>query len=237
MIGHEDIQDELSARLDGEPGRLPDDVVEAHLAACERCRAFYERARSLKDMLGAEEPHDAEPQAVAPDLTAEILAEVETEWRRAAGTRQALLATCRVVLVVAGLLFAVWAVMTVAASGGLPATDAEAGVLAPDAQPELAAMLGQAAAVRLATAITLFFGAWRPRILPGFLVFLCACTMFNLGFAMRDLVLDLAGTVQVAGLVLYAVTTVVAAVACWLSWDAGRAGGWRMLGAGPSELG
>ena len=43
MIGHEDIQDELSARLDGEPGRLPDDVVEAHLAACERCRAFYER--------------------------------------------------------------------------------------------------------------------------------------------------------------------------------------------------
>ncbi|WP_051866753.1 zf-HC2 domain-containing protein [Corynebacterium atypicum] len=289
MIEHDAIQAEISARLDGEPGVLADDVVAAHVEGCPECTQFLQRATRLKRIMGGapaegapgkpgespssrttgredSRPHtagsesvsDEDPGAESPasrpeaerlgagsvpgqdyplDMTDAILAEVETEWRRAAGARQAWLAASRVGLVVAGVVFAVWAVATVIATSGLSETPQPAAVLSPDAQPELAAMLGQAAAVRLATAVALFFGAWRPRILPGFLVFMSACTMFNLGFAMRDLVLDLAGVAQVTGLMIYAVTTAVIAIACWLSYGVGRWGGWRVLGAGPSQFG
>lgn len=244
MIGHEAIQAELSARLDGEAGTLGDDVVETHLEACHECRSFLERARALKSLTDYEAEisgnagEDAEAaRHAAVDRTDAILRQIETQWRRSTGGRQVWLVACRVGLVIAGIFFGYWAVATVGQTTGLLGTNGDETVLSPDAQPELAGLLGQAAAVRLATAIALFFGAWRPQILPGFLLFMCACTMFGLGFAMRDLIVGFSGAPTVTGLVLYGATTVVIGMAWWLSAGASRWGGWRALGAGPSQFG
>ena len=62
MIGHGDIQAEISARLDGESGTIPDDVLAAHLDSCEQCGEFFSRAVRLQDELG---PSDA-PAEEAP---------------------------------------------------------------------------------------------------------------------------------------------------------------------------
>lgn len=45
------IQAALSAKLDGEPTGLDDAVIEAHLANCEECRNYYNRAAELNRML------------------------------------------------------------------------------------------------------------------------------------------------------------------------------------------
>lgn len=52
MIEHDAIQAEISARLDGEPGVLADDVVAAHVEGCPECTQFLQRATRLKRIMG-----------------------------------------------------------------------------------------------------------------------------------------------------------------------------------------
>ena len=47
----EEIRAALSARLDGEQASIADEVIDAHLGACEECRAWYERAVRLNRAL------------------------------------------------------------------------------------------------------------------------------------------------------------------------------------------
>jgi predicted anti-sigma-YlaC factor YlaD len=60
----------ISARIDGEDGGLPDDVLEAHLAGCAGCRAWQERAYTLtrRARLGG--------AFLERDLTATVLAAI-----------------------------------------------------------------------------------------------------------------------------------------------------------------
>ncbi|MBC3186881.1 zf-HC2 domain-containing protein [Corynebacterium sp. zg-331] len=220
MIAHEVIQSELSARLDGEEGRLDNDVVEAHLDQCGQCQAFYRRAARLQPV---PPPTGREP---GEELTRAILAEVEPEWRRHAGARLASLTVARLVLVVAAMLHVVAAVRLLADTGGLLETTEGGRVLSPDADPTLAHLLAQAAAVRLALAAALLLGAWLPRLLLGVLPLLGAWTMFSLGFGMRDVLLGTTTRQQVLELVALGITTATVAWT-WLS-----SGGWSRWRAG-----
>ena len=47
----QDVRAALSARLDGEPSGADDDVVDAHLDACDECRAWFEKAVALNRSL------------------------------------------------------------------------------------------------------------------------------------------------------------------------------------------
>ncbi|WPF66794.1 MULTISPECIES: zf-HC2 domain-containing protein [unclassified Corynebacterium] len=220
MIAHEAIQAELSARLDGEAGRLDRDVVEAHLDQCEQCQAYYRRAARLQPV---PPPTD---QAPGEELTRAILAEVEPEWRRHSGVRLASLTVARLVLVLVAVLHVVSAVRLLADTGGLLETIEDGAVLSPAADPTLAHLLAQAAAVRLALAAALLLGAWLPRLLLGVLPLLGAWTMFSLGFGMRDFLLGNTTREQILGVVALAITTATAAWV-WVS-----SGGWSRWRAG-----
>lgn len=233
-MDHERIQAEISARLDGEEPRIPDDVLEAHLAGCADCRSFYAEARALSDVLGSTRSDSQEVQQPAADLTASILASVEQEWRRSSMARLASFALSRIALAVLAVLYLGWGVWFLADSAGLLEASAESGVMAADAEPELANLLVQGAAMRLALALALFFAAWRPRLALGLLPFVGSYTMFSLGFAMRDVALGTATLTQLTGLsVLIATVLVCGWAVCVAQGPGGVRATWSWLGASP----
>jgi predicted anti-sigma-YlaC factor YlaD len=71
----EQWQDAMSARLDGEDPGTTDTALDAHLAACARCREFAAAAGALDLMMGAA------PAAVVPERSADIVAAVRAERR------------------------------------------------------------------------------------------------------------------------------------------------------------
>ena len=78
----EDVRESLSARIDGEAGMVPDDLVDAHVATCPGCTAWRQSALDLR----AQAPLRAD----APDLVGPVLAAVRAdEARRAARRRRA----------------------------------------------------------------------------------------------------------------------------------------------------
>ncbi|MDO5513343.1 zf-HC2 domain-containing protein [Corynebacterium sp.] len=199
MIDHEKVQAALSARIDGEPSPLDDDIIDSHLAVCERCQHFHEQALALSRRLRFIEPEDSGMTPPA-DLSEVIIAGVEPEWRRAASARTIGLAVSRLLLVVAGALWVVWGVQLLGAAGGL--NRIVDGVAALDADPQTASLLVDAAAVRFSFALGLFTVAWKPRLVSSLLVVLGALWTFLFGFLMRDIVLDTVGEGQIMGLVL-----------------------------------
>ena len=91
------FREALSARLDSEPGPLPGDQVDAHLATCSACRTWYARGEALRRaMLVRSAP-------AVPDLTASIMAQAPSVSREKWGLRVAL---GLVGLVQCGLAFA-----------------------------------------------------------------------------------------------------------------------------------
>jgi hypothetical protein len=62
------VREALSARADGEPGGVPDSLVDAHVATCEACRQF---ASELSALVRATRLRVLAP---APDLSGQILA-------------------------------------------------------------------------------------------------------------------------------------------------------------------
>lgn len=208
MVSHEEVQAALSARLDGESTGFDDAVVDAHLAQCEECRAFWERLVALSKNLRFAEVGGG--MAPPPDLSEAILAGVESEWRRFSRRRFLLLSLCRVALVVVALVWAVWAVTLVAAGAS------------PDD-----------AAVRFGVALALGFAAWKPTQIPGILLIVGTMFTFTLGFAVRDLILDSPrGTLGPLALQLVSFVVLVLAWATDRGADLRRA--WRLLGADPA---
>ena len=112
MLNHDQVQEALSARMDGEDYDLEDDVIDTHIAHCEKCKAFQERASKLTFALAPQTP--LEP---SQELAEHILAQVEPAWRRVSGGRLASLAGARVALVVLAITFVIWAVTLIIASG------------------------------------------------------------------------------------------------------------------------
>ncbi|WJY67637.1 zf-HC2 domain-containing protein [Corynebacterium auris] len=208
MVSHEEVQAALSARLDGESTGVDDAVIDAHLAQCEECRAFWERLVALSKNLRFAEVGGG--MAPPPDLSEAILAGVESEWRRFSRRRFLLLSLCRVALVVVALVWAVWAVTLVAAGAS------------PDD-----------AAVRFGVALALGFAAWKPTQIPGILLIVGTMFTFTLGFAVRDLILDSPrGTLGPLALQLVSFVVLV------LAWATDRGAdlrcAWRLLGADPA---
>ncbi|MGD7001847.1 zf-HC2 domain-containing protein [Corynebacterium halotolerans] len=192
MLEHQEVQAALSARVDGEPTGYPDDVIDAHLASCEQCQAFYREIIALSQTLQpatrdlAEEP--------APDLSDVILAGVEPEWRRRAASRALGLAVTRLLLVLLGLIFVGWSVSMLATT---PAQLIDDGY---------SALLVESAAFRLALGFGLFFAAWQPRLVVGMVPILGALFTFSAGFAARDVVLGMSNAGQLGHLFLLFVT-------------------------------
>lgn len=211
MIRHEDVQAALSARIDGEPSLLDDSVVDAHLAGCGECRAFFDRAVALR--------FDLERGELTPpqDLSASILAGVDDEWHKLAQRRALTLAVGRVMLSVMAVVWVVWGIRLIVSGGG---------------QAELVSVVASAASVRLGVALALGVSAWRPQQIPGVLLVVGTMFTFNVGYAVRDLVLRI-GEFE-PSLVLIPLLTLFALVWTWAA-DRGLAfrRWWQVLGANP----
>lgn len=206
MIDHDEIQADLSARLDGEEGRLADDVVSTHLAACPECRAFLAQSSRLRDMLHS--PPSPEEDGPGVDLAEAIVAEVEPEWRLRSGQTLVWDRLSRVGVIVVAFGWVWWAITALKGTSGLePEPGSGVGQIA--AGPELAAILVQLGAVRLAVAGGLFLSGLIPRMLSGLLPFLGAWLMFTAGFIARDVLLGSASAEAVAGLLWLLVTVFV----------------------------
>lgn len=232
MIDHDQVQAALSARIDGEPTPLDDDVIDAHLAGCARCRQFHDEALALSRRLRFIDPADGGMTPPA-DLSEVIMAGVEPEWRRTANARMVGLVVARLLLVIAGVLWVVWGMQMLNQAGGLNPVGVE-GVVFPDADPQTATLLVNAAAMRFSLALGLFTVAWKPRLVSPLLVVVGALWTFMFGFLVRDVVLDTVAAGQVMGLLLL-FFTLIAMAWTWLShhgYVVLRAG-WRELGANP----
>lgn len=223
VLSHDDVQAAISARLDGETHELDDAVVDAHLAGCTECRQFRDRAVALSE--GLRNPHEESTQeGPSADLSADILAGVESRWRENAARRNAALAISRVLLGIFGAIFAIWAVTFIGdASRVTEASD-----------PALREAAVHAAGLRFGLASAAWFAAWRPGIAKGALPVVVTMTMFLVGFAMRDIALAQISAAQVWWLVALAL---FGAVLLW-TWavDSGFAPRrlWRSLNAQPS---
>lgn len=195
------MQAALSARLDGEPTGLDDEVIDAHLAHCAECRDFYERAAQLNRQLNfcVVEPHTMAP----PDLAEIILAEVEPTWRRRANARVLWSALARIALVVLALLYTVWGLNLLGETASISAQE----------DPLSARLLAEAATFRLGIAVGLLFAAWRPGLITGMLPVFGALWTFSLGFAVRDMVIGVADSTTVFSILLLLITSVVLTVA------------------------
>ncbi|WKD59609.1 zf-HC2 domain-containing protein [Corynebacterium caspium] len=122
-----------------------------------------------------------------PDLTAQILAQAGPAWRRGPGTRLVIAALARIGLLVHAIFFIIWGVQLLIGS-----------------QPD--------AAVRIAVACALVYGAWRPAILAGLLPFLGSWAMFSTGLEMRNIFL---GQANIAALVFLFSSAICAGLAWW----------------------
>lgn len=211
MISHEQVQDALSARIDGESPLLDDAVVDAHLAQCPPCREYFSQALALSRQLHLAE---GDRHLTSPDLSEVILAGVDDPWRRMAQRRIVTLTIGRVALVAMVLLWVAWAIQAVA-SGSVE----DGGVTT--------------AAVRFGVATSLGLCAWRPGQVPGVLLIVGSMFTFTAGFAIRDAIL---ATSDIApGAVVIPLVTALALVWTWVA-DRGvevrRA--WSYLSANPN---
>lgn len=197
-------------------------VLDAHLAHCADCRTYYDRAAELnrKLNLGVAEPRTMVP----PDLSEIILAEVEPQWRRRANTRVIASTVLRILLVILGAVYTLWAVSMLGDTASISIQE----------DPLTARLIGEAATFRLGLAVGLFFAAWKPQIIPGMLPVFGALWTFNLGFAARDLVFGVADSTTATTIVL----SLISAVVLGLTWLNSRGAGvlrrtWGSLNATP----
>ncbi|AWB83679.1 zf-HC2 domain-containing protein [Corynebacterium liangguodongii] len=173
MLSHEEVRAALSARVDGEETGIDDAVVDAHVAQCPQCRAFYREAAALARSFDVPERGLVPPE----DLSAAILAGVEDGWRAFAQRRFVFLTLGRVALAACALLWVVWGIALIDDPG--------------------------AASVRFGVACALVFAAYRPAQIPGIALVVGTMFTFTVGFVVRDAVLGVApvSTAYVAVLV------------------------------------
>lgn len=181
MLRCEQVQAALSARLDGEPTGLADDVIDAHVAHCEACRAFYERAAQLNRRLTFA-PNPVE-HAPSPDLSEAILQGIEPQLRRQEARRSAHLMFARLSLGLVAVGWGLWAVVSVMRSPVVPN-----GAVA-ELDPRLIELFIEAVAIRCAIGFGLAMACWLPRLAGGMLPVFGAMWMFTFGFVARDVLL------------------------------------------------
>lgn len=217
---HEEIQTALSARIDGEPTGIDDEILDAHLSGCEECQRFQSRALALTRSM--HQASDATRAGFNPpqQLSDSILAGVEPAWRRSA--RKAALNTiiARLVLLVCGIGFGVWAAVLVIASGGLipQSLDVQGdAVWDPSADPELATALIEGAALRAGVSLGLLAAAWRPYWATGVMPVVGAMGMFLTGFTIRDVVLGVASGQQIL-LIVMLICSALATAWLWVRY-------------------
>ena len=154
--------------------------------------------------------------------------------------------SARVLLVVLGLLHLLWGVeLLLGAGGAMAQVSMDAGVdvagelgdeaaAAAAALDEIVAPTIDAAAIRMAFAVGMFWAAWRPRAAMGMTPVYGAAAMFSIGFATRDLVLGTLEVADVAGLALMAVSAVSLGLV-WLGGytPAAMAQAWRAASGRP----
>ncbi|GAB3939153.1 zf-HC2 domain-containing protein [Corynebacterium tapiri] len=226
MIEHERIQAALSARLDGESSGIPDDIVDAHVANCPECQDYKARVVSLSDKLSFIEPQST-GMAPPQNFSDTILAGVESEWRRRTSPRLAWLAGGRITVAVLAVAYLGWALVLLAGADDI--------ARAQDwVDPQLFRLSVEAAGLRFALAVGLALCAWKPSLIPGFVVVPATLTAFLVGFTVRDIVL---GEISMADLLSLAaiLVTVLILVGTWVA----HAGvqlrqAWRSLSANPS---
>ncbi len=226
----EDVRAVLSARLDGEPDPpgTDGDAVDAHLAACPDCQAWYASVSDLNRRLrvggvgsvGGTAPV-GEPASDARALAEQMvaLADRTPELSHGLRNRSLPLVVARLLLVVLAAAYVVWAVvLLVGATGGDGGTTVagSGGAVGNAGDPDLARMSVDAATVRLALAAGLVLGAVRPRSAPGLLPVFLALWGFGAGFSTRDLVLGYLDVGAVSGLLLHLVACVALCVV-WLA--------------------
>ena len=214
MISCADIQAALSARLDGEPYEIDDDVIDAHVSECAECTAFLENAARLNRSLA----FGATPVEI-PDLQASILSTIEPEFRRQAQVRAAWVTASRVVLVLVAIAFVVQGLRC------LQLNDPESQALALDA-----------AAVRMTLAFGAFFAAWRPAAMASLAPMYGALFAFQVGLRLRELIM---GTLSGSD-VVFIIAVGVCALTLLAGW-LGRTGAvllrstWKTLSAAPAS--
>jgi predicted anti-sigma-YlaC factor YlaD len=230
----EDVRAALSARLDGEPAPpgTDEDAVDAHLAACDDCQAWYASVSALNRRLrigGLDGPvgrasgdgdGDAAGAADARSLAERMveLADSTPQLSHGLRNRSLPLVVARIVLVVLAVLYVAWAVaLLVGATGdGASAATGSGGAVGNAGDPDLARMSVDAATVRFALAAGLVLGAVRPRWASGLLPVFVALWGFGAGFSTRDLVLGYLDTGAVLGLLLHLAASVTLCVV-WLA--------------------
>lgn len=194
MLSCEQIQAALSASLDGEEPGLPADIMEAHLAGCSDCQAFYAQAAQVNRQL-----HFQQSTPAAPDLAAEILAGIDDTWQRQIRLRATWSWMCRLALVALAVFWGLWAIRLIGtASSAVEST-----------------LYIDAAAIRLALAAMLIFIAIFPRFAGGIIPFLGAWWSFSFGVRLQDIVQG-AITADNIWFLLMLLLTVVVLTLTWL---------------------
>lgn len=173
MISHSEVQKALSARIDGESPGLDNSVIDAHLAGCPECLAFWERSLRLSQSLSLVEADGS--MAPPEDLSEAIFAGVESEFRRVSARRVVALAVGRIVLIFLAVIHAVWAGRYVVSFAAVE-------------EPGYAQLLIGTAAVHVGITAALAFAAWKPGQIPGVLLIVGAMFGFTVGFVVLDAV-------------------------------------------------
>lgn len=196
MLNCDQIQAAISARLDGEPMGLEDDVVDAHVANCPQCQRFLEESAEINRNMNLRES-----PLTAPDLSEVILAGVEPEWRKQAAARALHTALARVAMAILGVAWVATAVNLLVQSSAFALDDP---------------LAAQAVAMRCALGFGLFFASWQPRVVGGLLPAFGALAGFSFGFGMSNILLGELTADATVHLTLLVLSVIVLAWA-WVS--------------------
>lgn len=248
-----DVRAALSARLDGEDSPIPEEIVDAHVAECEDCQAWYAQVtalgRSLRLSVDPPQPGAGAGMDMAKLVldAAEDIPEVGGDLRR----RQFPLLFSRIVLATLAVVYFVWAGVLLAgstvgigdSSSFLDANSTANGALDSAQDPLLARFMIDAAVSRFALGAGLAWAAWAPRAAGGLLPVYLGMWAFGGGMATRDIVMGLVGgeelQVNLLWTLLAHLLAVVALVMCWLSHHHAvrpLRESWRMLTAKPMNF-
>ena len=234
----------LSARLDGETPDLPDDVIDAHLEACEDCQHWYTTVTALGRSLSisplADKPDPAVAASDATQVANRVLAAAETMPIVTSGLskRQLPMTIARVALLLLALAYFSWAGMLLFATPhpeDPSITDANG--------PLLNRLIMDAAVGKFALAIGLGCAAARPKTASAMLPIYLAQWAFGAGFATREVVMGFVGSTASRGLLANPVwglavhlCAVVALLVCWVGRNhmfTPLRQSWRALSARP----
>lgn len=209
------VRTSMSARLDGETAELSDDLVDAHLAACEDCQRWYATVTALGRRMNVSatptndgpttEPGDEQKAALLAQVLeqADRNPQISGDLRR----RQLPLYFGRFALVAVALVYVVWGLSLLF---GSPIGD--------DADSSQLRLVSDAATMRFALAGGLLWAAWRPKGAAAVLPIYLGLWAFGLGFATREIVLSMVGeggSLATLWLLLVHLAAVVALVVVW----------------------